>query len=158
MTTVANPTIYHRDHPYSARVTASKVDQDRVKSLMHTESLIRRTKKNPDELARVQTQTTLAKTKLLCNELGRVDMQCETDGQEWNAILFPKTEQKDEDAVFAINGRNCKKCGNYLTDFKNSREVFRKYLSSMGWDENHPQAKLYKFREYPEHMVCKCGR
>ena len=64
--------------------------------------------------------------------------------------------QHEREADYTKRGNNCKKCGHYRTDFKNSREVFRKYLSSMGWDENHPQAKLYKFREYPEHMVCKC--
>lgn len=92
-------------------------------------------------------------------ELARVHREREHDDQEWGATLYTKTEEEyEETQKLSIRGKNCKKCSNYIADFRNSMAVFRKYLAEYGWDENHPQAKLYKFREYPDHLVCKCKR
>jgi hypothetical protein len=94
-------------------------------------------------------------------ELARVHREREPDDQEWGASLslYAKEEEESEDIQkLSICGKNCKKCSNYIADFSNSMAVFRKYLAEYGWDENHPQAKLYKFREYPDHLVCKCKR
>ena len=124
----------------------------------------------------IQSENTKARKKKMNEEFARLEMYVESTDlnpvpgenehnvvEEWNVVLYSHTEEEDEDyfyedPIFKINGRNCKKCGDYIDDFNNDPEVYRKFIVDIGWDEQHlqPYAKDLNFFVKPVCIVCKC--
>ena len=107
-----------------------------------------------------QVEKAKSRKSKMQEELARLDLEEEADGEEWNVTLWP--EQKDEDyedePLFHINGRNCKKCGDYIVDFGNNQEIYQKHLAEFGWDQSTMDGftKNLKFFVKPVCIVCKC--
>jgi len=124
----------------------------------------------------IQSENTKTRKKKMNEEFARLEMYVESTDlnavpgdnernivEEWNVVLYPHTEEEDEDyfyddPIIKINGRNCKRCGDYIDDFNNDPEVYRKFIVDIGWDEPHlqPYAKDLNFFVKPVCIVCKC--
>jgi len=135
--------------------------------LSKEKSLLLQQRRIQSRLEDIQSENTKARKKKMNEEFARLEMYVESTDlnvvEEWNVILYSHTEEEDEDyfyedPIFKINGRNCKKCGDYIDDFNNDPDVYRQFIVESGWDEPHlqPYAKDLNFFVKPVCIVCKC--
>ena len=93
-------------------------------------------------------------------ELARLELDEEADGEEWNVTLWPDQTDEDyeDDPLFNINGRNCKKCGDYIVNFNNNQEIYQKHIAEFGWDQSTLNGfiKNMNFFVKPQCIVCEC--
>jgi hypothetical protein len=144
--------------------------------LSKEKSLLLQQRRIQSRIEDIQSENTKARKKKMNEEFARLEMYVESTDlnpvpgenednvvEEWNVVLYSHTEEEDEDyfyedPLFKINGRNCKKCGDYIDDFNNDPEVYRQFIVENGWDEPHlqPYAKDLNFFVKPVCIVCKC--
>jgi hypothetical protein len=86
----------------------------------------------------IQSKASISNKNALLKQFARITIDESEYTGYWSAIMYPLTEEEDEDwfedePIFEIVGENCYKCGEYM----------EKYQAS---------------REYPDNIRCKCEK